>query len=193
MKHCARCKVYKSFLEFHKSKKYKDWLRCSCKECYKKERIKNADKIAEQKRWYYLRNKERLLKRDSEYRAKNKNKKSLYHQNWYEQNKERVLILQKEYYKKEDAKMLAQSRRNKRRALLSNVRIEKISKEFLKTLFESQDKKCNICSTYLNFDIKYSVHLDHIIPISKWWKHIKTNLQYLCSTCNLKKWSKICI
>lgn len=42
-------------------------------------------------------------------------------------------------------------------------------------------KKCNYCNSTNDLTI------DHIMPLSKEGKHIRENLQCLCSSCNLKK------
>lgn len=45
--------------------------------------------------------------------------------------------------------------------------------------------KCNICGSTEDLEV------DHIIPISKGGRNTKSNVQVLCSTCNLNKRDKI--
>lgn len=59
-----------------------------------------------------------------------------------------------------------------------------VTKEELKNLFESQNKKCVLCRDELELD----AHLDHIVPLSKGGKTVISNLQFLCKMCNRGKW-----
>jgi len=52
---------------------------------------------------------------------------------------------------------------------------------------KKQNYNCNHCGINLN---NVKKHLDHIIPLSKWWKHKIDNVQYLCMHCNCSKWNK---
>lgn len=60
----------------------------------------------------------------------------------------------------------------------------------LKDEVKKRDKyTCQICGKYMPDGI--GIHIDHIIPISKGGKSVLSNLQVLCSKCNLQKGSKI--
>ena len=48
--------------------------------------------------------------------------------------------------------------------------------------------KCTICGATAQEGAK--LHVDHIVPISKGGKTIKSNLRTLCSSCNLGKGNK---
>jgi len=63
-----------------------------------------------------------------------------------------------------------------------------INTEYLNKLFENQKGLCNICYIELEW-IEY--HLDHIYPLSKWWVHTKSNIQFLCRKCNILKSNKL--
>lgn len=138
---------------------------------------------------YYLKNKEKRDEYLKEYRAKNriyyreKNKK------WSIENRDYMRNYLREYAKTEKWKIIFSNEKQKRRAKMKSF--EKVSTEMLQDLIISQDYKCNKCSVFLDFNIKYFVHLDHIFPISKWGEHKILNLQYLCQTCNLQKYNKI--
>jgi 5-methylcytosine-specific restriction endonuclease McrA len=46
---------------------------------------------------------------------------------------------------------------------------------------------CAICGDNLKWEVKNSVHLDHITPLIKGGLHSISNLQWTCAKCNLKK------
>ena len=82
---------------------------------------------------------------------------------------------------------LQNSEHNKTR----NIRIKDtsdwtITKQSLESILIRQDYSCNLCGCNIS-SIKEK---DHIIPLSKWWKHTITNIQFVCPKCNLKKASK---
>lgn len=58
-----------------------------------------------------------------------------------------------------------------------------------KALFYRENGRCAICTKSLTgvIDPYVKVHIDHIIPISQGGTSNPTNLQILCSTCNLAK------
>ena len=62
--------------------------------------------------------------------------------------------------------------------------------ETLDKLKEQQDYKCFYCDTKLDFSIKQSVHLDHVVPLCKDGKHTLSNVVWSCASCNLKKGGK---
>lgn len=57
----------------------------------------------------------------------------------------------------------------------------------VKALLKPQENRCNYCM--ISFDIA-TKHLDHIVPLAKGGPHSISNVQFLCSTCNLTKWCK---
>lgn len=59
-----------------------------------------------------------------------------------------------------------------------------ISKELRWAIWKRDNFTCRNCGSR-----KY-LHIDHIKPVSKGGKTIKSNLQTLCSKCNIKKGSK---
>ena len=60
----------------------------------------------------------------------------------------------------------------------------------LKDEVKKRDKyMCQICGKYMPDGV--GIHIDHIIPISKGGKSVLSNLQVLCSKCNLQKGNKI--
>lgn len=82
----------------------------------------------------------------------------------------------KEYYR-----VYWQNKRAKKR-YLSDGTINVLS---ISELLQKQNNKCNICSKDISKRIER--HLDHIYPLSKWWPHSISNVQWLCCKCNLQK------
>jgi len=67
-----------------------------------------------------------------------------------------------------------------------NKKINKLPRGTIKNLISKQNGLCVYCST--NVISKY--HVDHIVPLAKDGKHEPSNLQILCPSCNVKKWTK---
>ena len=74
MKTCCRCKILQSKDNFTKRKTSKDGLRENCKDCHKKDMIKDKDKIYERQKEYRANNSEKLKERKSKYYHNNKEK-----------------------------------------------------------------------------------------------------------------------
>lgn len=60
-----------------------------------------------------------------------------------------------------------------------------LTKELRKEIVERDNYTCQLCGKYMPDEV--GLHIDHIIPISKGGKTVKTNLQVLCSKCNGRK------
>lgn len=68
----------------------------------------------------------------------------------------------------------------------SNKKFGRLPKGTVKNLIDKQNGLCVYCNT----DISSKYHLDHIVPLAKDGKHEPSNLQILCPSCNVKKWTK---
>lgn len=147
-----------------------EYIKLQRKEWYDK----NRETINKKKREYYAKNKDTILQKMYKYKLENIDKVMLWKKKDYTNNKERYLYNSK-------------VRKHKQRAVSDNT----ITRTALKELLVKQNYKCNYCWCNLDINIKYSVHIDHIIPISKWWLNSLSNIQYLCSKCNLSKWNNI--
>ena len=168
---------------------FRKWRR-ECKDCTKAKRKeyekKNRKKINKHKQKKYLENKEVILATNKKYYEKNRENRIKKMKEYYEKNREAILLYHSEYSKTEKRKLQKAIQRKKRRNLPW-----RISSMELKNLIQKQNYECNICKVFLDVKIRYFVHLDHIIPISKWWSHTIENVQYVCQKCNLKKSNKI--
>lgn len=105
-KECSKCHEIKSVNEFHKKKVVKkDGLDSKCKQCEKKYRKDNEERIKEYKRQYakeyYENNKEKVKQTKKKYWKKwyenNKEKIRQYDKQRYENNKERIKQINKLY------------------------------------------------------------------------------------------------
>jgi len=74
----------------------------------------------------------------------------------------------------------------KRRALKKSTEDWTVTEKAINELIFMQSNKCNECSKDL---IDY--HIDHIVPLIKWWEHSIYNCQILCPTCNMQKSDKL--
>lgn len=63
-----------------------------------------------------------------------------------------------------------------------------LTRELRKEIIERDNYTCQICGKYMPDEV--GLHIDHIVPIAKGGKTVKSNLQVLCSKCNGKKSSK---
>ena len=110
-KACTKCREIKLFEDFSRDKTKKDNLRYNCKECEKKWRQENEEKIKEKSRKYREENKEKSKKWRQEnkekrreymkkWRQENIEKKQEADKKWYEENKEYGRERRKEYYHK---------------------------------------------------------------------------------------------
>lgn len=177
---------------FWVSSSTKDWLRHRCKPCRKEYSSeyykKNKDKISIRWKKYYKENKESIL---------NKNKQ------WYQNNKDKHLQLtykrrannpdvSKEIKKRY---IISEKWRIKNRLWCANRRARKnnwdlphhISYRQIKDIMVKQWWECAITWEALwdNF------HIDHITPLSKWWKHTIDNIQLTTPSANMKKWNRL--
>jgi len=210
---CKICKIEKLEIEF-KISRYKDKIYYSCcKKCHAdKENIrykKNKDIIREKVSEKYKNNKEKYKKLSRDYYLNNKESKKTYDlkyreinkvilkeqiRKYYIKNKKKIRSYlnewQKEYRKTEKWKASMKVANSKRRNLVRATNDKTITTKSLIDLLIKQNRKCILCKIELDLTIRNTVHLDHIIPISKWWHHSLKNVQWLCKKCNLIKSDK---
>ena len=174
-KTCSCCNKLLPITSFHKSKKCIYGVRSKCKICVNKfRRIKykeNPDKIKDQQRHYYYKNKEYRLSYQKEYRKNNRDKV-------------------KESYKKSRLKNIGLYLAKDRQREISKLNrtpkwLSSFDKLYIKYIYSFSK---NI-SNYLGQ--KY--HVDHIIPLQGELVsglHVPSNLQVIPATINLQKGNK---
>ena len=64
----------------------------------------------------------------------------------------------------------------------------KMSESLRYDILKRDGFRCTICGATAQDGVK--LHVDHIIPVSKGGKNLKSNLRTLCSSCNLGKRDK---
>jgi 5-methylcytosine-specific restriction endonuclease McrA len=182
-KTCTRCKQTKPTAEF-----YKDFntggLRAACKSCVKKfnndKRRAKPETYRTQNLAYYYANKDQLNKYR---RAK-----------WpevYEQTKEYRLAQRKQFMKDNPHKVREIAR--KRRATKRANGWEKYTEA---QVLELHGAVCHICGNPIDLTLdrrigkegwEMSLHIDHVIPISKGGPDKLSNVKPSHGKCNLKK------
>ena len=159
LKKCTKCGENKpntnEYFAFRNKSKGK--LNARCKECDKKYRENNKDKIRE-------------------YRENNKE----YYKEYRENNKEHYKDLFKKYY--ENNKDKYKEYNHKRRALKVGNGGSYTKSQWLDTL-EYFDYKC----AYTGECIKHNCHVEHIVPISKGGTSYIWNLVPSTASANLSK------
>lgn len=204
MKKCSKCGEYKEFSEFHKSKSSKDGYKSWCKECRKQEtleyRVKNRDKLLENKKKWYRDTKE--LKREE----RNQNEKEKMVKTCSKCNEVKNIehfrqranggyysickvcenIKNKEYRKNnpETINKLRVIHENRRRSIKNNLSNNFTTKQWK----ECKDYFNNSCA-YCGREMK-NLTQDHFIPVSKGGTYSKENIIPACRSCNCKKHNK---
>lgn len=101
VKICSHCGIEKDVKFFSNHKGNKDGLNSWCKECCskndKKYREMNKQKLKEQRKEYYEKNKDKFAERSKEYRENNKELIKSDKKNYYKKNKEKISEKSKEY------------------------------------------------------------------------------------------------
>ena len=147
MKKCSKCKIEKSYNNFHKDKTKKNGITSSCKDCHKiyndnkrgylteEEKRKRLERgklsRSEYLKKYNINNKERILDYTKKYRESNSDKIKEYHKNNKykrkirdEKNKETLNNYKRIWYQnnKDKAKKYNESNKEKRNCQLTNRR-----------------------------------------------------------------------
>lgn len=162
------------------SKEYKSNNRDKIKECNRKYRNTNKDIIYIKQTEYLINNREKAKERSRRYYNMNIEKVSDWSKKYYYNNKDKKKL----YYKSNSEHYNALW--SKRRKWILSVDDKTITQDWLIKLLEYQNNRCKIC-----WKLLIRKELDHIMPLSKWWKHSIFNVQRLCKNCNLKKSAKL--
>ena len=215
MKKCSKCWEEKVLGEFTKDKRRPDWRGSHCYKCH---RVRNNNYNADNKevkkareKIYRENNKEKEAARHKKYQQNNKDKINKYlkvyrerkwevikmnMREWRANNKDRDKANQSSHYEryKDRKKTLAKARMKKfpelfilkdwlRRQRARNQTIDNASKEDFKMITTLRGLMQEI------FWEPY--HIDHRVPLSKWWLHHPINLQVITATDNLRKGAKL--
>lgn len=121
----------------------------------------------------------------AKYYLKNKAKCRAANRKWYLKNKKYALKLCSDY-RKGNRKIYAYYTAKRRTAMLDCAC--DVPKNIFDILLKKQRGICVYCSKSLH---RVRAEIDHIIPISRGGKHLKKNLQLLCSKCNRRKSAKM--
>ncbi len=178
IKNCPVCFLDKDRFLFNKHNKNKDGLCYSCRECnskYKKE--------------YYLKNRDRLIKKTKDYSLKNKDKITVRAKNYRIKNKKRRNLYEKEKKKSDIGYKLKGRLRIRLWNALKNDQktgsaVDNLgcSVEFLKDYLEKQFKPG---MTWENWSHD-GWHIDHIIPLNSFDLLDKDQLLKACHYTNLQ-------
>jgi 5-methylcytosine-specific restriction endonuclease McrA len=209
MKVCKKCGVEKPLTTdfFHRCKRMKDGFKSECKECrlvYNNDirkkhpeiernyRIKNKERIKENRKKYrykskeqeyYLANKQKIKSYSKQYYLENKDTILLKALTYYENNKEEAKNYSKAYLKTDRGKQLCTLRKHKRKsrfkkviATLTITQWEMCKKHF--------DYKCAYCGA------KDLLEQEHFVPLSKGGEYTRKNIIPACKSCNASKNNK---
>ena len=170
MKICKKCKKKLPLTEFTRCSKNRGGLEFRCKTCR-----------ADARKQYYSKNKEAVLKRNSEY---------------YQQNREQIQKKNKKYwddmYKNNpEFRLAAVLRRRLRSAIIDNTKtgsaVEDLgcSIEELKSYLESKFQPGMTWDNYGEW------HIDHIVPLASFNLSDRVQLSKACNYTNLQPlWAK---
>lgn len=200
---CRKAKRYESTKKWVKNNPDKR------REQKQREYKRNRDSILQQKAKYRSENRDQLAEYSRDWRAKNRERHRAYSREYREKNPERTLKTQREWRKANKEKMdkyrndwienhpesykASRSRRRyRRRVLTQEAFVEDVN---AKKLLESFDMKCGICGGEIDESKKnphpLSLHIDHIVPLSKGGEHSYANCQPAHASCNIQKGTKL--
>ena len=170
---CNRCnkKLLVCKINFVKSKTCKWGYSTRCKECDKKYRKENKEKIKKYNECYYQENKKKIKEQNKkyreehfdyyeeynkQYREEHKEEIKEYQKQYYEENKEELLEKQKEYqkqyYEENKEKMNEQSRQYYEENKEERLEYQKQYYEEHKEEIKEYQKQYNINNPYISFN-----------------------------------------
>lgn len=180
-KFCNKCSSIKSIEDFWVESRAKDGRRSTCRTCHRE-----VQNIWENK------NKEKRVASAKEWELVNRDKRNNQRNDRRRVNRDIVCKKERERYHTDQEyrrkKIERASIQTYKRRLMEQERDDgTLNINATSVLFDEQWWACNHCGIDL-LDTKK--HLDHIVPISKWWMHSIYNVQWLCVKCNLFKWNR---
>ena len=130
-------------------------------------RARNKEKIKEQKRQWYLTNKDHCAAKSKKYTEDNKEKVA----DWYKNI----------WLKSESGRFSSRTAQATRRARAKQAK-GSFTKLDINDLFSSQGGKCYYCRDKPN-----SLQIEHMTPLSRGGRNDVSNICLACAPCNLKK------
>lgn len=180
MKTCSSCKQLKIITEFDKNRSHPDGLHNQCKECKRKWKPAPGSR-SDYHRDFYLRNRERVLKRQKERQLENKEAYLAYRRQYH-----------KKYFQTVKGRLARQRASSSRRALLRGVDRDRYT---IEQLYERDGGHCAICQEAIDKSIRWpkpgALTVEHRIPIALGGSDTLDNVTIAHFSCNLKDSNKI--
>lgn len=177
MKRCKRCEELKSKDSFCKRSRSKDGLNTWCKACnsaYLKQYLEShKDESVERSARYYQINRDRILKRQSEYARLHKNEKRLYDASY-------APVYRKKHLHEHRVRQAV--RRARKRAAEGAYTYDDVIRQG-----ECQKWRCWWCGK----PCREEYHIDHLVPLVKGGHNWPSNIVISCPKCNLSKHDKL--
>jgi hypothetical protein len=197
MKNCARCKTEKDLTAFGSNRSRTDGLAGYCKPCNKKYKKdyheKNSDKHSINGKKWRESHVEEKKDMDRIWIENNRDKSRKIKQRWKDNNPEKVKEMSKNYSISHAEELRQKNKQwrldnlekcrlkeHRRRARIRQNGVFIVSDKEIKNLL---GKPCFYCG-------EKSMHIDHIVPISRGGNHSIGNIVQACAHCNLSKNAK---
>ncbi len=191
---------------FHRDKNKKDGLVTICKSCQKINRrnwyVDNKDHAIEYSKQWTADNYEHVLEQHREWGKLNPDKKKQYNDKWRLKHRDVYLASRRRRYTIHAEERRAESAdwrmRNPEKVRIQfKVRQSRLrsavgthTPDDIRRIYAEQNGKCAYCGIDISLQIKGSVHVDHIHPISRGGSNWPENLACACAKCNLSKKDK---
>lgn len=194
LKHCYKCDIIKSLLDFNKKKNTWDGLRSNCRDCDKvfhqgyRSNPEKAAKELSYKQQYRQENRQKELEYTRDWREKNKSLLPVFYRKWHLNNKDKINAKSKVRVKQWIKDNLEKHRINGRNYRARSAKaIGSHTLEQWQQLLQFFNGYCPSCNR------KEELTLDHIIPLAEGGTHYIDNIQPLCKSCNSSKMHRLII
>lgn len=149
----------------------------------KEEYRKNPERQRARNKIYWAKNKDRLSLVSRRWRQKNADWKRRYNAEYTRSNPNKVRIWSKKWANKNPGKIKAYDVNRRARELGSVINAEAV-KQFFAWIKNQDYVTCTYCGCYITGK---SVHIDHIVPLSRGGTHDPHNFAVSCPHCNQSK------
>lgn len=212
MKTCLRCSKIKEFCDFSKKSRNKDGLSNWCKSCEKNYCDSVRQKLRENDKRSYLKNREKriaksmvynykklglqLTQKIKDYLTSKKEKKPFsyeeykiryapIHAEYRNKNKDKIKKQNRLYLSSEHGKLVSRLKTSRYRARKENLP-SSLTKGHVEFLIKKQKNMCGCCGVVFGEGLS-KMEIDHIDPVSKGGGLVFENVQLLCRSCNARK------